>query len=794
MNARLPAILCLAAAHAAAQGPLFQLRQREVFTPPAAGQTVLPIDGDGDGRTDLLGTGPAGSMFYRQVGPMRFQGTPGPVVGFGQTPAIGDFDGDGDLDWANSQELYRNDGAGGFVVDPVALPPLGFGLLIPRVGAGDFDGDGDLDLLAAGNRLWVFTNDGSGVFSDTTPAALQGAGAGFTDFVITDVDSDGDPDFIGMQSGVDQPWLFRNDGAGQFTPSRITAASAVFGVFGDLHAADLDGDGNQDLVIGSVLLPLQLLRNDGTGVFTPIVAQGLSTMSHWLPWADLDQDGRADLVRSDGYWHHGGNFVYTREPFPAHPSLAAARMADLDGDLDLDVVFGGQPLVVLQNTQFGFVRATSHGVPTAMDLAPFAGVRHTEGLVQTTTMVARTGLVDDQPLQPYDFSDRAYRLLPFPGGETWSDATLFTVGSGAMSVALCTPVGLRSYEVAGDALVVPASQPSAPGAEHVAAGDLDGQFGDELVFGSAAVEGPAIARFDFLNGWTTAQLALPPAPPHPAPARELVRLGDLDGDGDLDILHELRVLWNGGTAGWSVGPDFAALVPPTVADLLVFDYDGDGDGDVLLWRDAVPTLLRNDRTGFVDVTIGTIPTTELFGGLAAASVGDVDADGDLDVLLTRGGWSNLLRNDGGVFARQANVGVPGVLVDGDHDGRPDLFDGVDFHSNLFTHLHGALHATPGGDWPLQLRTWRFGAPAGFAFLAIGAQNQFFPRPVPGLGTLFVDPLTAFVQPLVLTQGQADQTIAVPRSASMFGIGLVAQALVVDPQRVVLSGAVIDIVR
>lgn len=162
MNARLPVILCLAAAHAAAQGPLFQLKEREVFTPSAAGNAVLPIDGDGDGRTDLLGIGPAGAMFYRQVGPMRFQGTPGPVVAFGQTPAIGDFDRDGDFDFATGQTVYQNNGSGAFVLNPVGLPTQAFGLLVPRLGAGDFDGDGDLDLLAAGNRLWVLTNDGTG--------------------------------------------------------------------------------------------------------------------------------------------------------------------------------------------------------------------------------------------------------------------------------------------------------------------------------------------------------------------------------------------------------------------------------------------------------------------------------------------------------------------------------------------------------------------------------------------------------------------------------------------------------
>jgi hypothetical protein len=124
----------------------------------------------------------------------------------------------------------------------------------------------------------------------------------------------------------------------------------------------------------------------------------------------------------------------------------------------------------------------------------------------------------------------------------------------------------------------------------------------------------------------------------------------------------------------------------------LFDMDGDGDLDVLLVQSgsmsAAPgtpsghRLYRNDGRGtFEDATAGSGVDTVGGYGMGAAT-GDYDGDGDIDVYLTGLGANALLRNDGG--GRFADVthaaGVAGsgwstsaTFVDVDADGHLDVF-------------------------------------------------------------------------------------------------------------------------
>lgn len=158
-----------------------------------------------------------------------------------------------------------------------------------RASIGDVDGDGDLDVMAAGPQL--FLNDGTGFFTNVS-ADWLGVIAGHNSGVLGDFDNDGDPDYFatGHQGGER---LLRNDGD-HFTD--VTAESGIddsmfFNCNGDegvqalpTEAAatlDYNGDGWLDIYQANFICwdapaaagPDILWRNNGDGTFTNVTSQ-----------------------------------------------------------------------------------------------------------------------------------------------------------------------------------------------------------------------------------------------------------------------------------------------------------------------------------------------------------------------------------------------------------------------------------------------------------------------------------------------------------------------------------------
>jgi uncharacterized repeat protein (TIGR01451 family) len=172
-----------------------------------------------------------------------------------------------------------------------------------------------------------------------------------------------------------------------------------------------------------------------------------------------------------------------------------------------------------------------------------------------------------------------------------------------------------------------------------------------------------------------------------------VAWGDYDNDGDLDILLTgyhfednwgsrgplARIYRNDGNGVWT--DTNTPLAPVYDSSAVWGDYDNDGDLDILLagrsGYGAITKVYRNDGSGlFTDINAGL---NNLYGGEAAW--GDLDNDGDLDILLT--GLNNFnvptsraYRNDGnGVFtdigAGLTDVGYSSAAW-GDYDNDGDL--------------------------------------------------------------------------------------------------------------------------
>lgn len=225
--------------------------------------------------------------------------------------ALGDLDGDGDLDafvtnWnGKPDQVFLNDGTGIFTDSGQTLGKW-FGT---AVSLGDVDQDGDLDALVANNGeesynapvLWL--NDGTGVFTDSTQRL------GFTNAyaaVLGDLDGDGDLDaYIANSSHngakpADKVWL--NDGKGIFSDSGQKLGS-LYSLTAAL--ADMDGDGDLDAVAGSWKTGPKIWLNDGKGTFTDSKIKLASLNNSGVAIADMDGDGDPDLLVSTNTWAAG---------------------------------------------------------------------------------------------------------------------------------------------------------------------------------------------------------------------------------------------------------------------------------------------------------------------------------------------------------------------------------------------------------------------------------------------------------------------------------------------------------
>ncbi len=247
--------------------------------------------------------------------------------GFHQNVAWSDIDGDRDLDLIiamegpERHEIYLQGPGGSFT--PVGASvgfQEDFGSKAYGMAIGDTDGDGDLD-------IYISTCHGSGTIRNNfyENQLAQTGTLSFIDIADTngtqynsnsygseflDFDDDGDLDLYMTGADGEDSKIFRNDGGNQFTDvDTITGHALLSDNSGDLNGAravDYDNDGDLDLFfhdhkpLGGKDIARKLYRNDGNWEFTDVtVAEGLNATnegSYDSAWADIDMDGDQDLI------------------------------------------------------------------------------------------------------------------------------------------------------------------------------------------------------------------------------------------------------------------------------------------------------------------------------------------------------------------------------------------------------------------------------------------------------------------------------------------------------------------
>lgn len=287
---------------------------------------VATGDFNEDGNLDLVSggfrNGTYALMLLTGNGRGAFaQGATLPSTAIPLRPCVGDVNADGHADVVfigyaptttpsgparTELRVGLGNGAGGFSDLPaLALPFLGTTIYPPQaLFLADLNNDGHLDCLVTNSStgmVYSYQGDGLGGFAAVGSGTALGAM-----LTLADLTGDGTLDAVSTTTGTVQ--VYAGTGIGGFAATAVgsfatTGASAA-------HAADMDGDGDLDLLVAEASTPvrtLRLWRNNGTGTF--MAGNSLTGMAGDVTTGDLNNDGTLDVAVADNRGDSFGPFI-----------------------------------------------------------------------------------------------------------------------------------------------------------------------------------------------------------------------------------------------------------------------------------------------------------------------------------------------------------------------------------------------------------------------------------------------------------------------------------------------------
>jgi len=566
--------------------------------------------------------------------------------------------------------LYKNDGLGNFtLVENTPFEASIYG----SINFADVDSDKDLDVLITGEGLAkLYINDGLGNYTESIENVFTPAKYGMAD--VADVDGDSDLDFIIV--GDDDQYiahtkLYINDGHGLFTED-VNVSSVFEPVsFSSVCFGDADNDLDADVILcgynNSHKRVTRLYLNDGSGSYTLDANNTFDDVAGGAVFfSDFDNDNDMDIYLSGAsmtlgksyseiYENHEGTFnkVIT-SPFDLKTD-GTAIAADIDGDDDLDIITNG------------------------------SGDRYTRSRYvsqfRTTVVFLNEGNMDFRRVQSSSIDN--FSNCAFDYADIDADSDLDIVIAGQALNGICAKV----YTNDGDGNYAEKANFDINGHRFngsVNLADIDGDNDNDLLITGTDSDSEDLYSTVLYTNKGNGEFQSVNNRPFVGVVNSTSTFFDMDNDNDLDLLitgkseskaSDVRLYKNNGTGEFTEETN-TTIEGVSGGSVAYADIDGDNDIDLVIGgsncvkRDEYNTscqytinIYTNDGLGnFSKVPHHTLPVVND----CSIQFGDIDNDGDQDLLLTGKGtyhrkYATIFKNNGsGSFTEDTSISFEGV--------------------------------------------------------------------------------------------------------------------------------------